>query len=99
MLIHSMTKQDSLELIMRMRLGRLACSQAGQSYVIPHSFVCALVGRDPGVDGAANGASGFQGKTFPAGALTAAFFSPSPKKVFPFQLVPVIALAVDDRLA
>jgi nitroimidazol reductase NimA-like FMN-containing flavoprotein (pyridoxamine 5'-phosphate oxidase superfamily) len=40
MLIQSMTKQDSLELIMRMRLGRLACSQAGQSYVIPHSFVC-----------------------------------------------------------
>ena len=38
MLIQSMTKQASIELLARARLGRLACSHDGQPYITPMSF-------------------------------------------------------------
>ena len=38
MLIQSMTKQASIELLARARLGRLACAHEGQPYVTPMSF-------------------------------------------------------------
>jgi nitroimidazol reductase NimA-like FMN-containing flavoprotein (pyridoxamine 5'-phosphate oxidase superfamily) len=40
MLIKSMSKQESIELLMRTRLGRLACEYEGQPYVVPLSFAC-----------------------------------------------------------
>ena len=39
MLIRELTKQASLELLGRAHLGRLACAQGGQPYVVPISFV------------------------------------------------------------
>ena len=38
MLIQELTRQDSLDLLARTHLGRLGCSQAGQSYVVPIYF-------------------------------------------------------------
>jgi nitroimidazol reductase NimA-like FMN-containing flavoprotein (pyridoxamine 5'-phosphate oxidase superfamily) len=38
MLIQSMTKQASVELLARARLGRLACAHEGQPYITPMSF-------------------------------------------------------------
>jgi len=35
MLIHEMTRQASIDLVARMRLGRLACAQDGQPYITP----------------------------------------------------------------
>ena len=35
MLIHDMTRQASIDLLARMRLGRLACAHQGQPYIIP----------------------------------------------------------------
>ena len=40
MLIKSMTKKDSVELLLRTRLGRLACVHEGQPYIVPVSFAC-----------------------------------------------------------
>lgn len=40
MLIHSMTKQDSLELLLRTSHGRLACAHEGQPYIVPVTFAC-----------------------------------------------------------
>jgi hypothetical protein len=40
MLIQELTRQDSLDLLARTHLGRLGCSQAGQSYVVPIYFAC-----------------------------------------------------------
>jgi nitroimidazol reductase NimA-like FMN-containing flavoprotein (pyridoxamine 5'-phosphate oxidase superfamily) len=40
MLIQNMTRHDSVDLIARTRLGRLACAHEGQPYVVPVSFVC-----------------------------------------------------------
>ncbi len=39
MLIQEMTRHASLELLARTRLGRLACAQATQPYVVPFYFV------------------------------------------------------------
>jgi nitroimidazol reductase NimA-like FMN-containing flavoprotein (pyridoxamine 5'-phosphate oxidase superfamily) len=39
MLIQELTKQASLDLLARMRLGRLACAQGPQPYVVPCYFV------------------------------------------------------------
>ena len=38
MLIQDLTRQASLELLARMRLGRLACAQGAQPYVVPVHF-------------------------------------------------------------
>jgi hypothetical protein len=35
MLIHDMTRQSSIDLLARMRLGRLACAHEGQPYITP----------------------------------------------------------------
>ena len=40
MLIQSMTRQESLELLVRTRLGRLGCGNQGQPYIVPVSFAC-----------------------------------------------------------
>ena len=40
MLIQSMTQQDSVELLLRTKLGRLACAHEGQPYIVPVSFAC-----------------------------------------------------------
>jgi len=37
-LIHVLTKQESLELLARSHLGRLACAQGAQPYVVPVHF-------------------------------------------------------------
>lgn len=39
MLIHDMTRQASIDLLARMRLGRLACAHEGQPYITPMYFV------------------------------------------------------------
>ena len=39
MLIQELTRQACLELLARARLGRLACAQGAQPYVVPFSFV------------------------------------------------------------
>ena len=39
MLIQELTRPASLELLARAHLGRLACAQGGQPYVVPISFV------------------------------------------------------------
>jgi uncharacterized protein len=38
MLIHDMTRQSSIDLLARMRLGRLACAREGQPYITPMYF-------------------------------------------------------------
>lgn len=38
MLIHDMTRQASIDLLARMRLGRLACAHEGQPYITPIYF-------------------------------------------------------------
>lgn len=38
MLIQELTKEDSLNLVAHMRLGRLACSRGAQPYVVPSYF-------------------------------------------------------------
>ena len=40
MTIREQTKAESLGFLARVRLGRLACSQANQPYVVPFYFVC-----------------------------------------------------------
>ena len=40
MLIQELTRQASLDLLARTRLGRLACAQEAQPYVVPFYFVC-----------------------------------------------------------
>ena len=35
MLINDMTRQESMELLARTRVGRLACSREGQPYITP----------------------------------------------------------------
>jgi nitroimidazol reductase NimA-like FMN-containing flavoprotein (pyridoxamine 5'-phosphate oxidase superfamily) len=40
MLIQTMTRQASIDLLGRARLGRLACAHDGQSYITPVSFAC-----------------------------------------------------------
>ena len=39
MLIQELTRQASLDLLARMRLGRLACARSTQPYVVPVYFV------------------------------------------------------------
>ncbi len=39
MLIQELTKQESLELLGRANLGRLACAQGAQPYIVPFNFV------------------------------------------------------------
>ena len=39
MLIQELTRETSLDLLARMRLGRLACAQGTQPYVVPFYFV------------------------------------------------------------
>src|ERR1700728_3934612 len=38
MLIREITSEDSLNLLAHMRLGRIACAQSGQPYVLPFYF-------------------------------------------------------------
>ena len=40
MFIQSMTQQESVELLMRSKIGRLACTHEGQPYIVPVSFAC-----------------------------------------------------------
>lgn len=40
MFIQNMTRQDSLDLLTRTRLGRLACENNGQPYITPITFAC-----------------------------------------------------------
>ena len=40
MLIQSMTRQASIDLLARAGLGRLACAQDGQPYIVPVTFAC-----------------------------------------------------------
>ena len=39
MLIQSMTRQTSIELLARAKVGRLACAHEGQPYITPMSFI------------------------------------------------------------
>ncbi|HTJ58518.1 MAG TPA: pyridoxamine 5'-phosphate oxidase family protein [Devosiaceae bacterium] len=39
MIIHELTREASLDLLTRMSLGRLACAQGAQPYVVPFQFV------------------------------------------------------------
>ena len=39
MLIQSMTRQASMELLARAKVGRLACAHEGQPYITPMSFI------------------------------------------------------------
>ena len=38
MLIHDLTRQESFDLLARVRLGRLACAYEGQPYITPMYF-------------------------------------------------------------